>query len=170
MRRFPEPEFPAIWHCFQGFSALMPTALFHFLASTSPTVPTYGSTPPGFSMDWRLDTEYTLACSQAGYSLSKKLEKISGEDFHEHERYPIRSRQVPCLAPGQTARRRPLCGFSFHPLRSRQWHPRQGAAFHRTFRQRCGCRTLRYRTRTGLDSRTLITCLRMKQTLSARVG
>jgi hypothetical protein len=47
-------------------------------------------------MNWRLDTEYTLACSQAGYPFPKKPEKISGEDFYEYERHPnTLSRQLP---------------------------------------------------------------------------
>ena len=47
MRRFSEPEFAALWQCFQGFSSPEPS--WHCSISRRalpPTVPTYGSIRP----------------------------------------------------------------------------------------------------------------------------
>ncbi len=109
---------------FDAFSALVATALFHFLASTSPdVVPTHGSTCP--AREHRMHVG--LRASRLLFLWSQK--KLSGKDFDDQERYPNRGRQIPSFAICQSAGRGPLCGFSLHSLWPRQRHPRQGASF-----------------------------------------
>ena len=68
MRRFPEPEFPAIWHCFHRFFSLDARSTVSFSGEHfHQRCPLYGSTCPAFK-SLAASTEYTLACSQAGYS------------------------------------------------------------------------------------------------------
>jgi hypothetical protein len=81
MRRFSEPESTALFKALS--EVLMPTALFHFLASTFPNGAHLWLNPcQAFKKLGRAETEIHVGLASKLVTLSlMKPEKISGKDF-----------------------------------------------------------------------------------------